>query len=110
MQVTLHGWNYLFTGDLGIEGEHDLYQKYKHIDCDVLKVGHHGSAGSSSVELFEMVHPRIAMIGVGRNNLYGHPTKIVLNRLEERGIMILRTDQDGNFTIRSYGNDHYIFR
>lgn len=69
---------------------------------DVLKVAHHGSGYSSSVTFFQMVHPRIAMIGVGEHNLYGHPARIVIKRLEERKIKILRTDLDGSFSIITY--------
>lgn len=108
LYVTLNNVHYLFTGDLGSQGEYDLLQKYHSLDVDVLKVAHHGSSGSSSVALFELIHPKIAMIGVGKNNLYGHPSDIVLERLKQRGIMILRTDQDGDFTIRHYGRDYYV--
>lgn len=84
MLVTTGGYNYLFTGDIPSNVEEDLYKKYGKIDVDVLKVAHHGSGYSSSVTFFQMVHPRIAMIGVGEHNLYGHPAHIVIKRLEER--------------------------
>ncbi len=108
--MTLEGWHYLFTGDISAIAEKDLYEKYGSLDVDVLKVAHHGSGGSSSVPFFEMVHPRIAMIGVGKDNFYGHPTKLVIERLTSREIKILRTDLHGSFTLRNYGKDHYIFK
>ncbi len=108
--VTLHDYHYLFTGDLSEVGEKALLKKYHHLDVDVLKVGHHGSKHSSSVSLFEMIHPKIAFIGVGENNFYGHPSDIVIKRLQERNIYILRTDQDGNFCVRDYGYHHYVFK
>ena len=112
MYVTLHNVHYFFTGDMGINTEDDLYTLYKDkkLDVDVLKVPHHGSSGSSSVKLFEIVHPKIAMIGVGKHNLYGHPSDIVIERLKQRHIMILRTDEDGSSTIRQYGSRYYVFR
>ena len=87
-----------------------FYKKYGEIDVDVLKVAHHGSGYSSSVTFFQMVHPRIAMIGVGEHNLYGHPARIVIRRLEERKIKILRTDLDGSFSIITYLGEHLIYR
>lgn len=110
IKVTTGGYTYLFTGDIPANVEKDLYTKYGKIKVDVLKVAHHGSAYSSSVTFFEMVHPAIAMIGVGEHNLYGHPTKIVLKRLQERKICILRTDEDGSFSIISYLGEHLIYR
>ena len=102
--------HYLFTGDISANKEEELYRQYGQLKVDILKVSHHGSFYSSSVKFFEMVHPHIAFIGVGKHNRYGHPSKVVINRLKERGIMILRTDQDGNFCIRHYGNDYYVYR
>lgn len=108
--MTLNGYHYLFTGDLSEVGEKDLLKRYHHLDVDVLKVGHHGSKHSSSVSLFEMIHPKIAFIGVGENNFYGHPSDLVIQRLKQRNVYILRTDQNGNFCIRDYGHNHYIFK
>lgn len=110
MLVTTGGYNYLFTGDIPSNVEEDLYKKYGEIDVDVLKVAHHGSSYSSSVTFFQMVRPRIAMIGVGEHNLYGHPARIVIKRLEERKIKILRTDLDGSFSIITYLGEHLIYR
>lgn len=110
MLVTTGGYNYLFTGDIPSNVEEDLYKKYGEIDVDVLKVAHHGSGYSSSVTFFQMVHPRIAMIGVGEHNLYGHPARIVIKRLEERKIKILRTDLDGSFSIITYLGEHLVYR
>lgn len=110
IKVTTGGYTYLFTGDIPSHVEEDLYEKYGKIKVDVLKVAHHGSAYSSSVTFFEMIHPSIAMIGVGEHNLYGHPAKIVLKRLQDRKICILRTDKDGSFSIISYLGEHLIYR
>jgi len=62
---------------------------------DVLKVGHHGSAHSSSALFLEAVQPRRAYIEVGHNN-YGHPTQNALSRLLKAGAKIFRTDLDGS--------------
>lgn len=74
----------IFTGDIEEEAERVLASKYKGTDIlksVVLKVAHHGSKSSSTEEFLELVQPKIALIGVGKNNLYGHPNSDVLTRL-----------------------------
>ena len=88
----------MVTGDLLEEDEHEMVKHYKGSDklrCDILKVAHHGSKSSSSEEFLDAAAPKIAVIQVGRNNLYGHPHAQTLERLEERGIKVYRTDTDG---------------
>lgn len=75
-----------------------------------MKVSHHGSATATSPAFLSTVHPDIAMIGVKKNNMYHHPSTQVIERLERKGITILRTDQDGMFHIRFYGKERYILR
>lgn len=77
--------------------------KFTSLDSDILKIGHHGSKTSSSREFIEKVSPEIAVISVGKNNRYGHPHQEVLDVLENYGIDILRTDQDGDIKIISDG-------
>jgi len=85
----------LFTGDIGFETEKDLITQYGNaIDCDVLKVAHHGSKLSSSAQFLNAVSPAVSIIEVGKNS-YGHPTPEVLARLAKAGSGIWRTDQDG---------------
>jgi len=110
MYVELPAMTLLFMGDASQDVERDLKEKYKSLDVDILKVSHHGSASSSSVALFEMIQPRIAMIGVKKNNIYHHPSQEVIKRLERKKITILRTDEDGMFHIRFYGKSRYILR
>lgn len=110
MYVELPAMKLLFMGDASKEVERDLQQKYGFLDVGVLKVSHHGSASSSSPALFEMIQPKIAMIGVKKNNLYHHPAQEVIERLQRKQITILRTDEDGMFHLRFYGKERYIFR
>ena len=98
------GKKWLFTGDLGNEGENSMARKIKDIDIDVLKVGHHGSKYSSSELFLERTNPDFAVISVGEKNRYGHPGKEVIERLEERGIQIFRTDEDGAVIYKFKGN------
>jgi len=53
------------------------------LECDILKVAHHGSKSSSIQEILEKIKPKIAVIGVGEKNKYGHPNKDVIQRLEK---------------------------
>lgn len=74
----------LFTGDIEELAEKEILKKYQSTDilnCDVLKVAHHGSKSSSIQEIVNRIRPRISVIGVGENN-YGHPNKDVILRLE----------------------------
>ena len=76
---------------------------------DVLKVAHHGSDTSTTVTFLERTNPDIAVISVGKNN-FGHPSKAVLNIIEERQIMKFRTDYDGAIVLKTYGRDIKIKR
>lgn len=87
--------NWLFTGDLEVEGEKRLMSHYGQLNVDVLKVGHHGSSTSTNDLLLNATNPDYALISLGRNNLYGHPHKDVISRLKQRNINILRTDNHG---------------
>ena len=85
----------LFTGDIGTNTEKKLVEGCIELDCDILKVAHHGSKYSSSTEFIEACSPEIAVISVGKNNFYGHPTPETLERLDSYGCEVFRTDQEG---------------
>jgi competence protein ComEC len=71
--------------------------------ADVLKVGHHGSSTSSSDEFLAAVHPSAAIISVGADNIYGHPSADVLAALTRVGARVVRTDQVGTIIVRTDG-------
>jgi competence protein ComEC len=73
------------------------------VRADVLKVGHHGSASSTSDRWLDAVRPRAAIISVGGRNPFGHPDRRVISRLERRGIRVFRTDERGAITVLSDG-------
>ncbi len=97
--------SFLFTGDIIKKVEAKLVEQGVDLDSEVLKVAHHGSKTSSSLEFLEAVSPEIAVIQVGKDNSYGHPHPEVLANLEQFGIYILRTDIDGDIKIVSDGNN-----
>jgi competence protein ComEC len=84
---------WLFTGDLEAIGEQQLLKDGHLPLVDVLKVGHHGSASSSTIEFLNTLQPSLAIISAGANNKYGHPADLVLENLRQIGSTVLRTDQ-----------------
>ncbi len=92
--IQINHKNILMTGDIEKEMEKQFVQRY-HIDnIDVLKVPHHGSNSSSTAEFIEAIHPKKAVIQVGKNG-YGHPSDKVIQRYKNRNINIFRNDTDG---------------
>ena len=91
----------LFTGDLLQTQE--KYLLNKNIASTILKVAHHGSKTSSSQEFLEHVRPQLAIISVGKYNSFGHPSKEVLDRLNNLPTKILRTDEKGAIVIYTDG-------
>ena len=93
----------LFTGDIEEIAEKEILYKYSKnlgvLKSDILKVGHHGSKTSSSNEFIKEISPKYVVIGVGKNNKFGHPNNGVLERLNNYGTKIYRTDEDGEISI-----------
>jgi competence protein ComEC len=90
----------LFAGDAGFPVEQALHSRLGAVD--VLKVGHHGSRGSTGEGWLARIAPSVAVISVGRND-YGHPAPATLARLEKRRVRVLRTDRDGTVSVTSDG-------
>lgn len=94
------GRRLVFTGDSNNSNEKYYCETYPYVDCDVLKVAHHGSRTSSSEEFLKHVKCEYAVISVGDGNSYGHPEQEALDRLKENGIQkIHRTDKCGNVVL-----------
>jgi len=92
----------LFTGDIEKIAEEKILEQTSPalLKADILKVGHHGSKTSSIPEFVQKVNPKIALIGVGENNRFGHPNGEVVKRLEANGAKVCRTDEDGEIWIQ----------
>ncbi|CAN5690688.1 hypothetical protein BH23GEM6_BH23GEM6_05640 [soil metagenome] len=91
----------LLTGDAGEEVERLLVARHSgSLGSHILKAGHHGSSTSSSAEFLAAVRPEMVIVSAGRRNRYGHPAPSVLRRLEDVGILLARTDQEGAVSIR----------
>jgi len=94
--------SFLFTGDIERAAENDLAIRGG-IRSNVLSVSHHGSRTSTTQIFLDAVAPNIAVISCGLDNSYGHPHRYVIQRLEEAGVHILRTDFDGSIVLVSDG-------
>ena len=94
---------FLITGDLVKEIESEILREGIDVSSTVLKVGHHGSATSSSEEFLQAVKPKCSVICVGYGNNFGHPRAEVLERLENLPTKIYRTDQDGLIKFKTDG-------
>ncbi|OGZ66711.1 MAG: hypothetical protein A2822_00760 [Candidatus Staskawiczbacteria bacterium RIFCSPHIGHO2_01_FULL_41_41] len=94
--------SFLFTADISSKVEEQLVTAGG-VASDVLKVAHHGSKYSSFESFLQAVNPKVAVISVGGENTYGHPTPEVLQRLAKFGITVLRTDQRGDIKFVSDG-------
>ncbi len=94
--LTSDSYRALFTGDSGVPEEKDMLAEGVLGKIDYLKVGHHGSKYSSSLEFLGILQPTVAVISVGLGNAYGHPTPDVLDRLGMVGATIMRTDKEGD--------------
>lgn len=95
--------SFLFTGDATSENEKEMLSK--NVQVDVLKVGHHGSKGSTSDKFLNKVNPKFAVISVAEKNDYGHPHQKVLEKLEKMDIKVYRTDVNGTIIMESNGKN-----
>ncbi len=103
VKVTYGSFAVLLAGDIGTASESAIRARGADLEATVLKVGHHGSAGSSSTAFLTAVHPEVAVIEVGAGNGYGHPSEEALARLEACGASVFRTDTNGTVIVHSNG-------
>ena len=105
------GVRMLLMADADMETEQSLCDKYGDaLSCDIIKIGHHGSAYSTSGELLETARPAFAVISCGRNNIYGHPAARVVELLQDSGIIYARTDEDGAVYLKSVSEGQLVFQ
>ena len=98
IKAEIDGKIFLFTGDAEKETENKLVAKNKDIDCDVLKVAHHGSNTSTTKDFLEKCSPDFGVISVGKDNIYNHPHRSTLEQLKNANVEIYRTDKQGDIT------------
>ena len=105
----------LFTGDAELISEEDMMRRYGTaaggmLDCDLIKVGHHGSDTSSGKAFLEAVTPDYGVISCGKGNTYGHPLQSILKRYESHGVTLYRTDLEGNIVFVTTGEEPFLKR
>ena len=93
--------SFLFMGDAETMSEDDIKESVK---SDVIKVGHHGSDSSSSIDFVNRVGTKYAVISVGEGNIYDHPYQEIIERWQDSGSKIYRTDLNGDIIITSDGD------
>lgn len=110
-RLTYGRFTALFLADAPASVEESLAGRYgAGLRAEILKVGHHGSASSTSPALLDAARPQLALISVGRRNRYGHPAPSVLARLRRRSVRILRTDQAGSVIVRGFQDGRWESR
>lgn len=103
LKITYGKNSFLLTGDATSNVERKIYNE--DIKSDVLKVAHHGSSYSSTDVFLDRVKPYYAVISVGKNNIYNHPSNKTLEKLNKRNIKVYRTDLDGTIVFISDGDN-----
>ncbi len=105
MRIVYGETSFMFTGDAEREVEQALAGSKYTLESTVLKVGHHGSYSSTSYVFLRNVMPKYAVIPVGADNEYGHPTEEVLSRLRDADVTLFRTDLHGTVICASDGKN-----
>lgn len=108
LKIKIYNKIILLTGDISKEVEKNIL--YKNLKSDILKIPHHGSKTSSSIEFITSVDPKDALLSVGKNNIYNLPNDEVIKRYMENNINIKRTDKDGIVIIDFYKNNYNIYK
>ena len=107
VMVEYEEYRFLFTGDISSTIEEKLVSSKVDLNCDVLKVAHHGSRYSSASSFLKATGADYGVICVGADNSYGHPTSAALNRLATAGIDVYRTDLCGSIVFSTDGVNLY---
>ena len=96
--------SFMFMGDAEETSEQDMISTGMNLDCDVLSLGHHGSASSTTWDLLEASTPSWVVISCGQDNSYGHPSAETMGKLKDMDIPVFRTDDQGTIIALSDGN------
>ncbi len=106
LMVSLGEIDFLLAGDVGAKGEESLLASDAGIEAEVLKVAHHGSGASTTPAFLRAVRPAVAVVSVGEENRFGHPSSEVLERLAGR--LVLRTDEHGTVRLSTDGERLWV--
>ena len=95
LAVNYKGFDFILTGDIESEQELEIKKVYNLAGVEILKLAHHGSKTASDERFLKEVDPEIAVISVGADNKFKHPSEEVIEMLEKYNISYLRTDYSG---------------
>lgn len=109
MTLKYNDFTALFSGDAEAVAEEAVLKNGANIDCDLMKIGHHGSSTSSTAEFLDAATPKVGIISCGRDNAYGHPHSEVIKSLESRGIRYYVTADSGDISVISDGKDYSVY-
>lgn len=103
-KLVSRGISVLFTGDIEEAAEKQILKKYENnlkiLKTDILKVAHHGSKTSTTLEFLKAIKPKYAIIGVGKENKFGHPSNITIQNLKKMNVKVYRTDEMGEIMMK----------
>ncbi len=108
IRMTYGTVTFLFVGDAEETEEAVIMNSGADVHAQILKVGHHGSRNSTSLDWLQAVSPQVGVISVGENNRYGHPHPEVLELLSRFGVKVYRTDQQGTITVVTDGTTYQV--
>lgn len=108
LSLEYNDFSMIFTGDINAVAEEELITSNLLMDYDILKVAHHGSDSSTSLEFLEVTRPEYAIISCGINNVYGHPHEDTLDRLKEYNCVVYSTNRVGAVRIGSDGKKYSV--
>lgn len=103
LKVVYGDTSFVFTGDAEKAAENDMVATGQELSATVLKLGHHGSDTSSTDAFLDAVNPKYAIAMVGEGNKYNHPNDSTLQKMEDRGVKLYRTDLNGTIVAKSDG-------
>ncbi len=112
MKMHYGNFSILFTGDIEEKAEEKILKVYEGkerlLNANILKVAHHGSKTSTTEKFLKWVNPKAALIGVGKNNLFKHPSEKTIENLRKHNVTIYRTDENGEITITIDKNGEFL--
>ena len=105
VQLAFGETRFLFMGDAEEKAEKDILARGYDLECDVLKLGHHGSYTATGKEFLKQANPTYGIISCGTDNAYGHPHAETLAKLEDEDVQVYRTDTMGTIEAVSDGSN-----
>lgn len=108
VRISYGDMHFVFTGDAYQTNEAEMMQRHSNLEAQILHLGHHGSNTSSSQAFLDAVNPDVAIYSAGKDNMYGHPHREVVERVTSSDITLLGTDDDGTIIVKTDGKTYTV--